>query len=181
MTGAAGHANAHPDGGSASLLRKVAAPARPAEALAQAVAERVTDLVVHALDVNGLLAKVDPDALLDRVDVDALLDRVDVDALLNRVDVEALLDRVDMDALLNRVDMDALVKRIDIDQLVGRTDIGSVIARSSGGIASGAVDAVRSQAVGVDEFIARWVARLRRRAYSGPPGPPELLRAPVPP
>ena len=52
---------------------------RPAEALAQAVADRVTELVVHALDVNGLLAKVDPDALLERVDVDALLERVDVD------------------------------------------------------------------------------------------------------
>ena len=34
-----------------------------------------------------------------------------------------------------------------------------------------ALDVVRSQTVGVDEFIARWVARLRRRPYTGPPGP----------
>ncbi len=144
---------------------------RPAEALAQGVAERVTELVVQALDVNGLLAKVDPDALLARVDVDALLKRVDVDALLARVDV---------DLLLSRVDIDALVQRVDVDRIAGKTDIGSLIARSSGGVASGALDAARSQAVGLDEFVARCAARLRRRRYAGPPGPPELLRQPSP-
>ena len=51
-----------------------------------------------------------------------------------------------------------------------------MIARSSGGIAGDVLDAVRSEAVGLDEWIARWVGRLRRRRYSGPPGPPELLR-----
>jgi hypothetical protein len=144
---------------------------RPAESLAQAVAERATELVVQALDVNGLLAKVDPDALLARVDLDALLKRVDVDALLAQVD---------LDLLLSQVDIDALVQRVDVDRLVGKTDLGSVIARSSGGVASGAMDAARSQAVGLDEFIARWAARLRRRPYPGPPGPPELLREPIP-
>jgi len=39
-------------------------------------------------------------------------------------------------------------------------------------MASELVDAVRSRTVGVDESIARWVARLRRRPYPGPPGPP---------
>jgi predicted thioredoxin/glutaredoxin len=143
---------------------------RPAEALTQAIAERVTALVVQALDVNGLLAKVDPDELLDRVDVDALL---------KRIDVAGLLDRVDVDLLMSRVDIDALVQRVDVDRLVAKTDIGSVIARSSGSVASGAADALRSQAVALDEFIARWATRLRRRRYPGPPGPPELLREPV--
>jgi uncharacterized RDD family membrane protein YckC len=119
--------------------------APPAEALAQRVAERVVDLVLSALDVN---------ALLDRVDVDALLDRVDVDALLDRVDVDRLLARVDMDGLL------------------AQTDLGAVIARSSGGVAGNALDVVRSQAVGLDEFTARWAGRLRHRPYRGPPGPP---------
>ena len=41
------------------------------------------------------------------------------------------------------------------------------------GVAGGALDVVRSQAVGLDEFIARWVGRLRPRRYSGPPGPPD--------
>jgi len=34
---------------------------------------------------------------------------------------------------------------------------------------------VRSQTVGLDEFIARWIGRLRRRPYTGPPGPPDRL------
>ena len=74
--------------------------------------------------------------------------------------------------LLARVDVNAIVRRVDIDALVEQTDIGAVIARSSGGVASDALDVLRSQAVGLDEFIARWVARLRRRAYTGAPGPP---------
>jgi uncharacterized RDD family membrane protein YckC len=127
--------------------------ASPAETLAQRLAEHVVDLLVSALDVN---------ALLGRVDVDALLGRVDVDALLGRVDVNALLDRVDVDRLLARVDM---------DEVLAQTDLGAVMARSSGGVASNALDVVRSQAVGLDEFIARWVGRLRRRNYPGPPGP----------
>jgi uncharacterized RDD family membrane protein YckC len=116
----------------------------PAEALAQRVAEVVVALVVSSLDVN---------ALLDRVDVDALLDRVDVDGLLARVDLDSMLARVDMDDLL------------------ARTDVGALIAQSSGGVAGNALDVVRSQAVGLDEFTARWVGRLRRRPYAGPPGP----------
>jgi hypothetical protein len=31
---------------------------------------------------------------------------------------------------------------------------------------------VRSQTVGLDEFMARWVGRILRRPYTGPPGPP---------
>ena len=134
----------------------------PAEALAQLVAERVIELVVTALDVN---------ALLDRVAVDPLLDRVDVDPLLDRVDVNQLLDRVDVDRLLDRVDLDRILARVDVDDLIAHTDLGAVIARSSGGVASNALDVVRSQAVGLDEFIARWADRLRRRRYAGPPGP----------
>ena len=38
----------------------------PAEALAQQVTERVVDLVVGALDVNEIIAKVDVNAIIDR-------------------------------------------------------------------------------------------------------------------
>jgi hypothetical protein len=38
------------------------------------------------------------------------------------------------------------------------------------------LDMVRSQTAGLDEFIARWIGRLRRRPYTGPPGPPDRLR-----
>ena len=129
------------------------------EALAQTVAERAIELVVSALDVN------------------ALLDQVDLDAVLDQVDIERVLDRIDLDRLLQRVDLNDIVKRIDIDALVEQTDLGSVIAASSSGVASEALDVVRSQTVGLDEFIARWIGRLRRRPYTGPPGPPGGLPA----
>ena len=68
-----------------------------------------------------------------------------------------MLDRVDVSALLDRVNVNDLVRRVDMDALVEQTDVGAVIARSSGGAASEALDAVRSQAVGLDQFIDRWV------------------------
>ena len=114
------------------------------EALTQAVAERAVDLVVSALDVN---------------------------ALLDEVDLNALLDEVDLNALLDRIDLNAVLGRIDVDTLVEKTDLGAIIARSSSGVASDALDAVRSHVVELDEFIARWIGRLRRRPYAGPPGP----------
>ena len=155
------------------------------ETLAQSIAERVTGLVVDALDVNALLERVDLNAVLDRVDIDGLLDRVDIDRLLARADVNAIVQRVDVnevvskvdvEAVMDRVDVNSVVDRIDIDALVEQTDLGAVIARSSGGVATGALDVVRSQTVGLDEFLARWVGRLRRHTYTGPPGPPDRLR-----
>ena len=116
------------------------------EALAQVVAERAVELVVSALDVN---------------------------ALLDEVDLNAVLDRVDLNAVLDRVDVNGIVERIDIDALVEQTDLGAIIASSTSGVASDALDVVRSQTVGLDEFIARWIGRLRRRPYTGPPGPPD--------
>jgi hypothetical protein len=141
--------------------------ASPAEALAQAVAERVLGQVVGALDLNAMLAEIDLNAVLEKVDINRVLDRVDLDGLLGRVDLNAVIDRVDMNIIVQRVDLEALVEQ---------TDLGSVIAKSSSGVASDVVDAVRSRTVGVDESIARLVARLRRRPYNGPPIPPARLR-----
>jgi hypothetical protein len=129
------------------------------EALAQAVAERAVEIVVSALDMN------------------ALLDQVDMNAVLDQVDIDRVLDRIDLDRLLGRMDVNGIVERIDVDALVEQTDLGAIIARSSSGAASDALDVVRSQTVGLDEFIARWIGRLRRRPYTGPPGPPDGLRA----
>jgi hypothetical protein len=142
--------------------------------------------LLEKVDLNGLLDRVDLAPLLDRVDVNALLDRVDVNPLLDRVDVNPLLDRVDLDPLLDRVDVNALLDRIDVNHLVGRidmdtlveqTDLGALIARSSGGVATEALDAARSQAVGLDQFIDRWVRRLLRRKHPGPAAPAALLDA----
>ena len=124
------------------------------EVLAQAVTERAVELVMSALDVNELL------------------DEVDLNAVINQVDIERVLDRIDLDRLLARLDLNAIVQRIDFDALVEQTDLGAVIAASSTGSRAMRSNAVRSQTVGLDEFIARWIGRLRRRPYTGPPGPP---------
>jgi uncharacterized RDD family membrane protein YckC len=122
------------------------------EILAQAVADRAVELVVSALDV---------------------------DALLDQVDLNAVLDRIDLDRLLERMDLNSIVERIDIEALVEQTDLGAIIAASSSGIASDALDAVRSQTVGLDEFTARWIGRLRRRPYTGPPSPADGAAGPA--
>jgi purine nucleoside permease len=127
------------------------------EALAQAVTDRAVELVMSAVDVN------------------ALLDRVDLNAVLDQVDMDRVLDRIDLDHLLARMDLNDLVQRIDVDALIQQTDLGAIIAASSSGAAADVLDVVRSQTVGLDEFIARWVGRLRRRSYTGPPGPPDRL------
>jgi hypothetical protein len=147
----------------------------PAEALAQEVTERVIDLVVNALDVNELAARVDLNALLSRVDVDAILKKVDVDALLDQVDLNALLARVDLKPILDRVDVNDLVQQIDMDALVEKTDLGAVIASSTGGMTTEALDAVRSGAVGLDRFVDRWVKRVIHPKQPWPAAPPALL------
>ena len=147
----------------------------PAEVLAQEATERVVDLVVNALDVNELAARIDLNALLARVDVDAILKRVDIDALLDRVDLNALLARVDLDPLLDRVDVNHLVQEVDVDALVEKTDLGAVIASSTGGMTMEALDAVRSGAVGLDGFVDRWVRRVIRPKQPWPAAPPALL------
>ena len=142
--------------------------------------------VLARVDLNALLAQVDLNAALRRVDIEEPIDRVDLNGLLAQLDVNQIVQqldlneviaKVDLGAVLDRIDMNAIAQRIDVEALVEQTDLGAVIARSSSGIASDMLDAVRSRTVGVDEAIARWVARLRRRPYTGPPGPSAGLRA----
>jgi hypothetical protein len=121
------------------------------EALAQAAIERTVELVMSAVDVN---------------------------ALLDAVDLNAVLDQVDLDRLLERIDLNDIVQRLDVEALVKQTDLGAVIAASSSGVAGDVLDVARSQAVGLDEFIARWIGRLRRRPYTGPPGRPSPMAGP---
>jgi hypothetical protein len=132
----------------------------PLEQLAQRVAERVIDLAIHALDINELVAQLD------------------LNAVLERVDVQALLGRMDLNALLEQVDLNALIQRIDVEALVEQTDFGEIIAKQSSGIASGALDAVRSQTVSLDGAIDRGVWRLVRRNTPRPEAPP-LLNGPA--
>ena len=149
----------------------------PLESMAQAVAKRVIELVLEALDLNALLDRIDLNAVLDRIDLNAVIARVDLNAALAQVDLNQLLDQVDMNRLMARVDLTELIGNVDLEELADNSEFGAVISKSTSTVASGALDLVRSQAVGLDDFAARWVARLlRRRPYTGPPGPPELLK-----
>jgi hypothetical protein len=78
-------------------------------------------------------------------------------------------------ALLDRVDLNDVVSRVDIETLVQNTDLGAVIATSTGGVATEVLDVARSQAVGLDQLIDRWVRRLLRRKQTGPDVPSALL------
>ena len=62
---------------------------------------------------------------------------------------------------------------------MGRTELGGIIVQSTGGIATHALDFVRSQGVGLDEWINRWVDRLLRRKPGVAPDGPPLLVAPT--
>jgi hypothetical protein len=150
------------------------------EQLAQAVAERVVSLVMDAIDMNALLERIDVDALINRVDVDGVVSRVDVDKLIDRVDVEKIIERVDVEKIIERVDVEKIIQRVDIDALVEQTELGTIIARSTSGVASEALDVVRAQAVGLDDFVARWINRiLRRSSASWPTGPSTLVARPL--
>ena len=99
-----------------------------------------------------------------------------VELVVPALDVNALLDEVDLNAVLDRVDLMASSAHRH-RRLVKQTDLGAIIASSTSGVASDALDVVRSQTVGLDEFMARWIGWLRRRPYTGPPGPPDGVRA----
>jgi hypothetical protein len=152
--------------------------AEPVELLAQNVARRVIELVVEALDLNALIGQIDLNRVLDQVDINKLLARVDVQALLTQVDVNELASQVDVNALASQVDVNALASQVDINALLQRTDVEALLTRSSSSIVSEGIDLVRSQAVGLDDFLARWVYRLRRRRYAGPPAPLRLASSP---
>lgn len=95
----------------------------------------------------------------------SLVGRV-VNGVIAQVDMNALLAQVDMNALLAQVDLDALMESIDLDGLLARTEMGSLIVRSTSGVASEALDVVRSGAVGIDGAIGRTVDRVLRRSSS---------------
>ena len=170
----------------------------PIEQLAQAVAERVVQLIVAAIDVNQVLERVDLEAILARVDVNELVERVDVDEIVRRVDVEKIVERmdveqiverldvdrivarVDVEALVARIDIEQLIQRIDINRLVGQidvstlvsqTDLGRVLAASTTGVVTGVLDLVRSHVAGLDQWVERVTTAVFHGRTGRPPGP----------
>jgi hypothetical protein len=143
--------------------------AEPVDSMAQTVARRATELVVDSLDLNALLGQIDLNRLIDQIDLNRVLDRVDVDRIISRMD---------MDALLSRVDVNALADRIDMSAMLDKSELSDLLTRSSSTVFSEGIDLLRSQAVGLDNFIARWIDRLFGRGTRrplAPLGPPLLV------
>lgn len=160
----------------------------PIERLAQAIASRVVNLAIEAVDINAIVNKVDIDALVQKIDVDRIVERVDVERIIERVDIGSIVERVDIDEIVNRIDVDAVIQRVDvnaivqgmdIDALVEKTELGSIIAKSTTGIFAEALDLVRAQGVGLDDFCARWTNRLLRRSPDSLPLGPGKAQADV--
>ncbi len=151
------------------------------ERLAQSIAERVVNLVLDAIDINSLVDRIDVNQVIAKVDLNQLIDQVDMDAIIDKVDINKVIAKVDMNAVLDQVDINAIVSKVDIDSLVESTELGSIIAKSTTGVMTEVLDVVRSQGVGLDDFVARWTNRmLRRDPASLPVGPPMLVAQPVP-
>ncbi len=146
--------------------------------------EVVTDEKSEPTGLQALIAGVSHVAAAARAELARVptrvvvfaLDSISVNEILDHIDLNAILDKVDLNAILDKVDLNALIGQVDLDALVEKTDVGAIIASSTGGIASDAVDLVRRQAVGVDEFVAALAARIRlSRSSKAPAGPPLLL------
>jgi hypothetical protein len=137
--------------------------------------------IIERVDINAIVARVDVNAVIDRVDIEQVIDRVDVNAVIDRVDIDQVIDRVDINAVMERVDVNAILDNLDIDSLIRHTEIGSIIAHSTTSVLSDAMDLVRAQGVGLDDFVARWVNRILRRPPGSLPLGPPLLVAPSTP
>jgi len=154
------------------------------EQLAQALAERIVPLVLDAIDLDAILDRVDIEKLIERVDLNKVVSRVDLNEVVQRIDIDQVIERVDLQKVIEKVDINSIVNEIDIDALVEQTELGSIIARSTTGILTEILDVIRSQGVGLDDFVLRWGNRLigrRRRIVGWPEGPPLLVEPKVSP
>jgi hypothetical protein len=134
------------------------------ERLAQLIAGQVVNLVLESLDF------------------DAILDRININALLGRIDLNELLEQIDLNALLSQVDLNDLIKGLDLDALIEQLQIETLIARSTSSAMGAALDVLRRQSVGLDDFVARSVNRLgRRKPGTLPLGPALLVSGPPQP
>ena len=89
-----------------------------------------------------------------------------------------MIERVDLEKVIDKLDINAIIEKVDIDALVEHTEIGSIIAHSTTGVLTEVLDVIRSQGVGLDDFILRWGNRLvgrGRRVNDWPDGPPLLV------
>jgi poly(A) polymerase Pap1 len=107
----------------------------------------------------------------------AIAERI-ISLVMDSIDIDAIVARVDIQKIIERVDINAIVAQLDIDALVQQTELGSIIAHSTTGVLSEVLDVVRSQGVGIDDFVFRWANRVvgrRAKASAFPTGPALLV------
>ena len=135
-----------------------------------AVVPRVTDVILSRLDLTAIV--------LDRVQLEPIIMRA-----LNELDLtEIVLSRVDVDAIVAKADIEAIIDRVPIvpiaDYVIDEIDLPQIIRQSTGGVATEAINSVRVQSFGADQWVARLTDALVRRRHRNvdAPGEPESLR-----
>lgn len=159
-----------------SPVGKLAASAADAlEPAAERARQQRTDSTAEATVLIEAIVERITSEVVSRLDVDGIVRQVDVDDIIRRVDVDEIVKRVDVDDVVRRVDVDEIVARVDVDEIMARTELGSVIVQSTTGVATEALDVVRSQGVGLDNVVTRVTDRVLRRGRGPRPTSPPLL------
>ena len=152
-----------------------------------AIAGQVTSAIVDPI-LDAIVPRI-TDAILQRLDLtEIVLTRVDLEAIITRALDELnltdlVLERVDINTLVAAADIGAVIDRVPIvpiaNYVIDEIDLPEIIRESTGGIAVDAVNAVRVQTFGADQWFARIVDTVvRRRARDvNAPGDPESLSA----
>jgi hypothetical protein len=128
-----------------------------ARAAVEAVVGRVVDQVVGVIDINGIVQDVDINSIVQGIDINGIVQGIDIEGIVDQIDINQIVDQ------------------IDIDQIVSTTEIGSLVIQSTGGVATEALDVVRSQGVSLDGVITRITDRLVRRDEGPRPEAPRRL------
>ena len=120
---------------------------------------------------RGMSVVIDPilDAVVPRV-TDAVLDRLDL--------TQIVLDHVDVDAIVAKADIEAVIDRVPIvpiaDYVIDEIDLPQIIRQSTGGVATDAINSVRVQTFGADQWVSRLtdaIVRRRQRNLQAPREP----------
>lgn len=76
---------------------------------------------------------------------------------------ENVIAQLDFVRIVEQIPVDEIAGAIDVEAIVQRIDLGGVIRESTANLTAEAVDAVRSEAIAVDGWVARVVDRVLLR------------------
>jgi hypothetical protein len=76
---------------------------------------------------------------------------------------ENVIAQLDFVRIVQQVPIDDIVASLDIEAIVARIDLGGVIRESTAGLTAEAVDALRSEGIAIDGWVARVVDKVMFR------------------